>query len=153
MSSNYGAGGYTRIFTEEDSVPAHEEQPPAVSVRVCLHGICYGIKSLQLLILPSNWETPFTPVAQLAVPIRLPPALALTSTNGKLKQQNINFIPEKFLLFNLWLSSQALCYRYHFLRLTCCSDASALFNILQHWGFWLSPFYITFASPVVSSTG
>jgi len=98
VSSNYGTGGYTWIFIEEDLVPTHEEQQPAVSVRVCFYGISYDIESVQLLILPSNWMMPFIPLAQLAMPIHLPPALVLISTNRKRKQQNINFIPPKFLL-------------------------------------------------------
>lgn len=39
-----------------------------------------------------------------------PPALALILTNGNQKQQNINFIPKQFLLFNLLLSCQELHY-------------------------------------------
>lgn len=38
MSSDYGTGGYTQISIEEDLGPTREEQPPAASVRACLHG-------------------------------------------------------------------------------------------------------------------
>lgn len=123
MSSNYGTIYIyiylviTQIFIEEDLVPTPEEQPPAMSVKLCLCSICYSIKSVQLLILPSDWKMPFIPVAQLAMPIHPAPALALILTNGKGKQQNINFIPRKFLLCNLLLSSQDLFYSYHFLCL------------------------------------
>lgn len=110
MSSNYSPGGYNQIFIEEDSVPTHEEQLLAVSASVCLYGIFYCIKPLQLLILPSDWMIPFIPVAQLAMPICLASAIALILTNGNQKQQNINFILKQFLLFNLLLSSQELHY-------------------------------------------
>lgn len=58
---------------------------------------------------------PFIPVAQLAMPIHLPPALALISTNGKLKQQNINFTKKKFLHY-LCFSCDSLCrIAWHYL--------------------------------------
>lgn len=81
-----------------------------VRARVCLYGIFYFIKPLQLLILPSDWMMPSIPVAQLAMRIHLASALALVLKNGNQKQQNINFIPKQFLLFNLLLSSEELHY-------------------------------------------
>lgn len=77
-----------------------------VSARVYLYGIFYFIKPLQLLILPSDWMMPSIPVAQLAMRIHLASALALVLKNGNQKQQNINFIPKQFLLFNLLLLSE-----------------------------------------------
>lgn len=115
-----------------------------VSARVCLYGIFYFIKPLQLLILPSDWMMPSIPVAQLAMRIHLAPALALVLKNGNQKQQNINFIPKQFLLFNLLLSSEKQLF-IHYSSISSVSHVAlmqALCLILCNLGVFLLSFIL-----------